>query len=338
MQKFNVSEQLMDFRTKVELPLGQVSIGHADPMMLWGSCFAENIGKRLTDNKFSCDVNPFGVLYNPLSIAEAIRELMTGKLYTPDNLMKYDENWLSLMHHSSFSSRSLEECLTRINHRMQNGGIHLRTSDWLLFTWGTARVYQWKEDGRIVGNCHKLPERYFTRRLLSVEEIVSGYLKLLEELHERNPRIKVLFTVSPIRHAKDGMHGNQLNKSVLLLAIDELCNRLSYCYYFPSYEILMDELRDYRFYADDMLHPSPVAVNYIWECFCETYFTSDTRKVMQEWEKIRKGLEHRPFDAQSDAYLRFLSQILLKIEALKEKFPYLDVQNEIELCQALLKK
>ena len=328
----------MDFRTKVELPLGQVSIGHADRMMLWGSCFAENIGKRLTDNKFSCDVNPFGVLYNPLSIAEALYELQEGKPYTAGQLMEHQGTWFSLMHHSAFSSRSQEECLARINRRFQEGSARLRTSDWLLFTWGTARVYQWKEDGRVVGNCHKLPDRCFTRRLLSVEEIVSTYQKLLEVLHGQNPRLKVLFTVSPIRHAKDGMHGNQLNKAVLLLAIEELCTRLPYCHYFPSYEILMDELRDYRFYADDMLHPSQLAVDYMWECFCEVCFDAVTRKIMQDWEKIRKGLEHRPFDVQSDAYQCFLSQILLKIEALKEKFPYLDVQNEIELCQARLKK
>lgn len=328
----------MDFRTKVELPLGQVSIGHADPMMLWGSCFAENIGKRLTDNKLSCDVNPFGVLYNPFSIAEALRELLEGKPYTADRLLEHQGVWFSLMHHSVFSSRSQEECLARINGRFNAGRVHLQQADWLLFTWGTSRVYQWKEDGRIVGNCHKLPDHCFVRRLLSVEEIVSTYLELLEDLHHRNPRLNVLFTVSPIRHAKDGMHGNQLNKAVLLLAVEELCIRLPYCHYFPSYEILMDELRDYRFYADDMLHPSPVAVDYIWECFCETCFSPATRQIMQEWEKIRKGLEHRPFDAQSDAYQRFLSQILLKIDALKEKLPYLDVQNEIELCQALLKK
>lgn len=328
----------MDFRTKVELPIKQVFISHADQLMLWGSCFAENIGKRLTDNKFSCDVNPFGVLYNPLSISEALCELLAGRLYTAEDLMEHQGTWFSLMHHSAFSSRSQEECLARINHRLQEGSARLQTSDWLLFTWGTARVYQWKEDGRVVGNCHKLSDRCFTRRLLSVEEIVSTYLELLENLHTRNPRLKVLFTVSPIRHAKDGMHGNQLNKAVLLLAADELCNHLSYCHYFPSYEILMDELRDYRFYADDMLHPSVVAVDYIWQCFGETYFSPDTRRIMQEWEKIRKGLEHRPFDSKSDAYQCFLSQILLKIEALKEKFPYLDVQNEIKLCQVLLKK
>lgn len=183
-----------------------------------------------------------------------------------------------------------------------------------------------------------MPDRLFSRRLLEVDEITRLYTPLLDRIRQVNPGVRFLFTVSPIRHAKDGMHGNQLSKATLLLAADYLCSRYSDCHYFPSYEIMMDELRDYRFYADDMLHPSPLAVKYIWECFCSSYFTKETETVMKAWEDIRKGIAHRPFDAESEAYHRFLSQILLKIEQLKEKFPYLDVQNEIEICQARLKK
>ena len=297
----------MEFRTKVELPVGQGEIRHSDPILLWGSCFAENIGKLLTDNKFHCDVNPFGI-------------------------------WYSLMHHSSFSSADQSECLEKINFRMAKGREMLGKAKWMIFTWGTARVYEWKENGEVVGNCHKLPDRLFTRRLLEVEEIVSAFASLLERIRQVNPEVQFLFTVSPIRHAKDGMHGNQLNKAVLLLAIERLCQLFSSCHYFPSYEIMLDELRDYRFYADDMLHPTTLAVSYIWECFYESFFTADTLRVMKEWQDIRKGLEHRPFDAKSTAYYTFLSQIMLKIEKLKEKFPYLDVQNEIALCQTRLKK
>ena len=145
-----------------------------------------------------------------------------------------------------------------------------------------------------------------------------------------------MLSVSPIRHLKDGLHGNQISKSVLLLAIDRLCRELDFCHYFPSYEIVMDELRDYRFYAEDMLHPSPLAVKYIWECFCSTYMSKDTQRVMKEWVDIQKGLAHRPFNPDSDAYRRFLSQIVLKIEELKEKFPYFEVQKELEQCRTLL--
>lgn len=328
----------MEFRMKVELPVGQGEIRHSDSISLWGSCFAENIGKLLSDNKFDCDVNPFGVLYNPLSIAKSMSILLDGKTYHEEDL-RFDKGiWYSLMHHSSFSSTNQSECLEKINLRIVKGREMLGKARWIIFTWGTARVYEWKETGEIVGNCHKLPDRLFTRRLLGVEEVVSVFGSLLKKIHLINPDAQFLFTVSPIRHAKDGMHGNQLNKAVLLLAIEKLCREIPSCHYFPSYEIMLDELRDYRFYADDMLHPTPLAVNYIWECFCSSFFTADTLRIMKDWQEIRKALEHRPFDAKSEAYYTFLSQIMLKIERLKEKFPYLDVQNEIALCQTRLKK
>lgn len=328
----------MELRTKVEVSPNSSAICHSDKLMLLGSCFAENIGKLLLDNKFQCDVNPFGILYNPLSIAEAVRELAVQKRYTPDDLHHAEGYWFSLMHHSSFNSSDADKCLQAINERIEKGADQLSQTGWLLFTWGTAWVYTWKEDGQIVGNCHKLPERMFTRRMLEVDEIVHEYSLLLNRLHERNPKLNVLFTVSPVRHAKDGMHGNQLSKAVLLLAIDKLCATLPFCHYFPSYEIMMDELRDYRFYADDMLHPSQLAVNYIWERFSETFFTDDTRSFIRQWEEVKKGLAHRPFNPESENYRMFLSQILLKLERLKEKFPYLEVQNEEQLCQARLKK
>lgn len=329
----------MEFRTKVDLPAGVPLIDHSDVLMMWGSCFAENMGKRFTDYKFRCDVNPFGVLYNPYSIAEAARQVAEGYIYNKVDLREKGGVWYSLMHHSSFSSRSADACLEKINARLRLAEEYLRKARWMMCTWGTAWIYEWKETGWIVGNCHKLPEGCFTRRLLEVDEIVTVYASLMEKLHQINPELRFLFTVSPIRHVKDGMHGNQVSKSTLLLAADKLTK--SYprsCFYFPSYEIVMDELRDYRFYADDMLHPSQLAINYIWECFCECFFTTETLHIMKEWQEIKKGLDHRPFNAKSEAYYTFLSQIMLKIERLKEKLPYLDVQNEITLCQTRLKK
>lgn len=327
----------MEFRTKVEMPLLRPLIHHSDKLMLWGSCFAENVGKMLSDSKFLCDVNPFGILYNPLSIAEALRQVSVRKHYTSADLRCDRGTWFSLMHHSSFDSPDPDRCLQLVNGRIDRAYERLAEADWLLLTWGTARVYTWKEDGRIVGNCHKLPERMFDRRLLEPDEIADEYAELLEGLHAKRPDMHVLFTVSPIRHAKDGMHGNQLGKAVLLLAADKLCRQFPFCHYFPSYEIMMDELRDYRFYADDMLHPSRMAVDYIWERFSDTCFAEDARSFIRQWESVRKGLEHRPFNPESENYRAFLRQILLKIEDLKEKFPYLDTQNEEQLCQAQLK-
>lgn len=303
----------MNFRTQVELPKRETEIRHSDRIMLFGSCFAENIGNLLLANKFRCDVNPFGILYNPLSIVEALWQILSHQTYTAAS------------------------CLSSINTRLEQASAGLPQLDWLVITWGTAFAYWLKERTMVVGNCHKQPDSLFTRQLLTVEEIVTEWECVLVELRKVNPFLKILFTVSPIRHSKDGMHGNQISKSTLLLAVDELCRRWSDCYYFPSYEIMMDELRDYRFYADDMLHPSPVAVSYLWECFTECYFSKETDRIMKEWEDIRKALAHKPFNAQSETYRKFLTQIVLKIERLKEKFPYFDLQKELEQCQARLK-
>ena len=329
---------MADFRLKVEMPHYHIKINLSDYFQLWGSCFADNIGKKLIENKFRCDMNPCGTLYNPMSIATAIKQLIAGKEYTSADLSYGNDLWFSYMHHSSFSSSDCETCLMQINSRISESRNSLLKANWMIFTWGSAWVYRLNSNQQVVGNCHKMPDRTFTRSRLKVEEIVTTYKELIHSIRSLNPNINFLFTVSPIRHAKDGMHGNQLSKSTLLLAIDQICNECSACQYFPSYEIMMDELRDYRFYADDMLHPTPLAINYIWECFAEACLTAETKSYLQEWEKIKKGLAHRPFNVESDAHQRFLREILLKIERLQEKMPYLDVENEIKICQAQLKK
>ena len=291
----------------------------------------------LLTNKFRCDVNPFGILYNPLSIVEALWQILSHQTYTEEDLFYAGGSWHSWMHHSAFSAPAAASCLSSINTRLSQASAGFPRLDWLVITWGTAFAYWLKERTMVVGNCHKQPDSLFTRQLLTVEEIVTEWECVLVELRKINPSLKILFTVSPIRHIKDGMHGNQISKSTLLLAADELCRRWSDCYYFPSYEIMMDELRDYRFYADDMLHPSPVAISYLWECFTDCYFSKETDRIMKEWEDIRKALAHKPFNAQSETYRKFLTQIVLKIERLKEKFPYFDLQKELEQCQAQLK-
>ncbi len=326
----------MEFRTKVELPKGEAEIRHQDKIMLFGSCFAENIGRRLTENKFQCDVNPFGILYNPYSIIGALAEIMAGKVYTKEDLFEADGMWHSWMHHSAFSAPTAEECLANINARLKKAHEWLKQADWLLITWGTAYYYKLKETGEVVANCHKQPDRLFNRYAASVDDLDNDFGFVLDQLGEFNPNLKVIFTISPIRHAKDGMHDNQLSKATLLLALDEMLD-VSW-HYFPAYEIVLDELRDYRFYADDMLHPSALAVDYLWECFTECYFPAETKRIIKEWNEIKRGLEHRPFDASSEAYRNFLTQIVLKIERMKEKLPYLDVQNELELCHTRLNR
>ncbi len=329
----------MDFRTRVELPSDIPSVSYADKMMMLGSCFAENMGALFSEKKFCVDINPFGILYNPSSISEALWKLLNGEPYCQDDLFFYQESWHSFMHHGSFSAHTAEEALEKMNKRFGEAQDVLPYLDWLMLTLGTSYVYVSKESGKVVSNCHKLPESHFERRRLSVEEIVEAYTPLIQALRTLNPKLKMLLTVSPIRHLRDGLHANQLSKSVLLLAIERLQQAFPECvFYFPSYEILIDELRDYRFYADDMSHPSSLSISYLWECFSQTFFSEATMQTMAEVEAIRRDLSHKPFRPESEAYKNFLGQIVLKIKRLKEKYPYLDFQNELELCRIRLKK
>ena len=258
----------MELYTRILLPKARFSFSYEDRVVMMGSCFAENIGRKLEENKFSVDINPFGTLYNPASVAEGLRMLLRPERFTSGDLFRHEGVYHSFTHHSRFSAPSEEECLDHINSRLSQSSDFLRKATRLVITLGTAFVYRLKSDGRIVSNCHKLPEKMFDRQRLSTQEIVEDWKPLLLALWEQNPALKILFTVSPIRHWKDGAHENQLSKATLLLATDALQKdypgRIAY---FPAYEILMDELRDYRFYADDMLHPSPLAIDYIFATF-----------------------------------------------------------------------
>lgn len=328
----------MNLNTPVEIPSGFIPIHHAQRLLIMGSCFAENIGTLLAENKFQVDINPFGILYNPLSISMALREIIRKRLYEESDLFSYREYWHSPMHHGSFSAATPEEVVRNIRVRLEQAHKELKQLDWLMLTFGTAYVYEQKKTGKVVANCHKLPEKDFVRRRLETDEITEDYIQLLDELISLNPKIKILFTVSPIRHVRDGMHANQLSKSVLLLAIDRLMQRYPQAtFYFPSYEIILDELRDYRFYADDMVHPSSLAVNYLWERFSETFFCPETQALIKECATIRKAIAHKPFHPESEEYKRFLGQIVLKIERLNGKYPYLDFEKETNMCRLALR-
>lgn len=325
--------------TPVERPTDCPSITYRHRLMLLGSCFTTNIGRKLEEAKFCCDVNPYGVLYNPLSISAALREMVEGKVYTPDDLYQHQGLWHSPLHHGDFSSASPEETVARINGRLKRAGEELDRLDFLLLTWGTAWVYEDRKTGRVVGNCHKLPEACFRRRRFSVAELVADQVSLLSGLMARNEHLKVVLTVSPIRHVRDGLHENQLSKATLLLAAEQMTEAFPRrVFYFPAYELLLDELRDYRFFADDLVHPSALAVEYVWERFVDWCLAPEVRPVMQECEEIRKALAHKPIYPNSEQYKRFLGQIVLKIERLNGKCPYLDFQNEREICHTLLNK
>lgn len=288
-----------------------------------GSCFADNIGDRLRIAGFDCLRNPFGTLYNPASIARAMTIALSwhGMEKIAKDVFESNGLWHSWMHHSRFSADSRQKLLDNIGVSLNSIEERLSELDVLIVTFGSAFVYRLKETGDIVANCHKQNENLFDRGRLQIQEIVNQWTELIARLKEINPKMRIIFTVSPIRHKRDGLHENQLSKSTLLMAIDEICaNDSSMCLYFPSYEIMMDELRDYRFYADDMVHPSSLAVEIIWERFVETYMSKQTKLISAECRKVMAALSHRPFNPDGAEYAKFRASVMEKIQKLKKDY------------------
>lgn len=327
----------MDFYTGIKIDKVSFNIHHTDHIMVLGSCFADNVGRRLLDGKFDCVVNPFGTLYNPLSILSAVEMMAQGKTFVSSDLFYSQGLWHSWTHHGAFSSPSAEDSLALMNTSMDRARRKLADLDVLILTYGTAWVYRLSDaSAHVVANCHKQSERMFIRQMEDVEALEKAMCRTVEAVRAVSPSTKVIFTVSPIRHVRDGMHANQLSKAALLLAVDKTIKRCPDTAYFPSYEIMIDELRDYRFYDDDMVHPSNKAVEYIWERFSDTYFNRDTKDLMREWGKIALGIAHRPLHGNTDDYRRFIETLRDKIVKIKNKHPYLDVEKELELCNTRL--
>jgi hypothetical protein len=295
-----------------------------------GSCFTENIGKKLQSLKFSVLVNPFGILYNPVSIAQSLFRLLKPELFQINDLIFFNEKWISLAHHGRFSSQNSDETIDLINTELLDGSKFIEDCTILFITFGTSWVYRNKKENKVVANCHKIPADEFDHYSLSVAEIVEMYTILLENIHSRNHNIKVVFTVSPVRHWKDGPVNNQYSKSVLIVAIHELLKKFEFILYFPSYEIFMDDLRDYRFYADDLFHPNQFGIDYVWQKFSECYIDQNSLNTAIKIDRINKALAHRPFYPSTVAYLKFLDGNLKIIDELKTDFPDLDFDEEIK--------
>jgi len=312
------------FATKVEIPESSVKITHQDGITALGSCFSENIGEKMKNVFFDIDVNPFGVLYNPASIRNSLHFLQTDKKFTEKDLFFDGALWHSFAHSSLFSDVSAEKCLEKINSQLEKSRLFFTKTRFLFITFGTSWVYEYTENDEIVSNCHKLPAQKFIRYSLSVEQIVNDYKELIQSLNAQNADLQIIFSVSPIRHWKDGAHENNLGKARLLLAVNSLQNEFKNVSYFPAYELLLDELRDYRYYASDMLHPSETAINYIWERFSEKYFSAETVKIKKELEQLNADLAHRPLHPQSATYQIFLENIEIKKKKLAEKYPFLN--------------
>lgn len=329
----------MDFRTTIHIADNMGIMHHSDRFMMLGSCFSDNIGGKLHQAMIDVNVNPFGTLYNPMSIASSVNRIINAVPERGIDLFQGSGVWNSYNFHSRYSLADKEATLTLMNEQIAKAHEHLKSCHTLVVTLGTAVVYRLKETNLVVANCHKVPQHNFTRRMASVDEITEVLSAMVEWLREFNPQLRILFTVSPIRHIADGLEVNSLSKATLRVAVANV-NRVyrDFTAYFPAYEIVMDDLRDYRFYADDMMHPSPLAIEYIWSHFVDIFFSTSAKNVFQAWQEIRKGIDHRPFNPDSEKYKQFLTQLALRIDRFKEKYPTFDVENELALCRTRLNK
>lgn len=316
------------FRTIINPQPSPNKIGYQTPVLFMGSCFTENIGNKMAELKFPVIVNPFGVMYNPVSVQKGLEILIEQKKFDKSDLGFYNEQWFSFYHDTEFSDIDQNKCLVKINHSIVQAAQLLRKANFLFVTFGTSWVFKNVQSGNIVSNCHKIPAKEFERKRLDAADIFVEWANLLNRLIELNKELKIIFTVSPVRHWKDGAIENQLSKSTLILAIHQLKTKFKNVEYFPAYEIMMDDLRDYRFYADDMIHPSKVAIDYIWDQFSQTYFEKDTNEIIKEIEKIIQAKNHRPINPDANSYKKFIENQIKSIEELEKNYPYLNFSED----------
>jgi hypothetical protein len=326
----------MIFRTIINVDPSPLKIGYSDKVMFVGSCFAVSMGEHMQMCKMPVMINPSGTVYNPISVLNTLENLISGKVITIDDLHCHEGTWLSFFHFTDFSSEDPGSLIKKVNDTTEAAREFLRRSRFLFITLGTARVYRWKKTGTIVSNCHKVPSAGFETELLKVNDIVDQWELLIDRLSEFNPELKIVFSVSPVRHWKDGAHGNQVSKSILFLAVEELLQHQSRPVYFPAYELLMDDLRDYRYYNDDLLHPSSSAVEYIREKFHGAYFDQETLDLRNEILKITKAFNHRFMTDSQVKRKIFAEKILKQISEIHTRNSLIDLTTEREYFLNLL--
>ena len=321
----------MEFRTTVKTGENRDWLHHSDKVVLLGSCFSDSIGAKMRGAFIRATVNPMGTLYNPMSIASAVDRLTHATPVAGMDLFMQGGVWNSYDFHSRYSLPDKQATLDRMNRRIVMGHDTLKDARLLTITLGTAIVYRLKSTGEIVANCHKVPQHEFERKMATVDEITRELDTMIVKLRELNPELRIIFTVSPIRHIADGLATNSLSKAMLHVSIHEaIAAHRDYCDYFPAYEIMMDDLRDYRFYASDMVHPSDVAVEYIWQAFQATYLDDRSALALARCERINKRLQHRPMSASREAVERFNTDTAGIVRNLIKEYPYLADNPELQ--------
>lgn len=321
----------MNWTTEIKIDVVELELSHSSKFSLFGSCFSDNIGAYLQQYKFQTLINPFGIAYNPLSIANSFNHIFNKKQFTEADIHLLNEQWFSFHHHTKLNSSHKEGHLAKLNQIIEEGHQFLQQTDLLAITFGTAYTYQLIETGEIVANCQKVPNQFFKKSRCTVKQIIEIYEVLFKQLLSMNKQLKIILTVSPVRHLKDGLQENQKSKATLLLATDYLANMFKEnVFYFPAYEIMIDELRDYRFYKKDLLHPNEVAVEYIWNKFVNTYFNATTANKMNELKRLMQQVNHKPFNPNSKQHQSASMKLIEKLQ-LFQKAHGIDLENEIDL-------
>ncbi|MCM5664225.1 GSCFA domain-containing protein [Galbibacter mesophilus] len=314
----------MKLQTEIQLKPQQNRIDYHSKVFLMGSCFVENMGEKLDYYKFQAEVNPFGIIFHPKAIEALLKRVVHQNEFTEEDIFLLNERWHCFEVHSCLSNPSKEDLLKTLNTILAETYTFLQQASHVAFTLGTAWGYQLKETQQWVANCHKVPQKNFDKSILEVAELEETLTQIVSLVKQLNPTAGLIFTVSPVRHIKDGMVENQRSKAHLLTSVHQIIDEKQNTFYFPSYELMMDELRDYRFYAEDMLHPNATAINYIWEKFSSVWFAPSTENIMKEIEKIQSGLAHRPFNPSSAEYKKFQENLQQKITYLSEKHPHIN--------------
>ncbi|MGX5820656.1 GSCFA domain-containing protein [Chitinophaga lutea] len=319
----------MKLRLTFPVPPLEPSMRYTDKILLMGSCFAADIGEKMQDHKLDVLLNPNGILFNPLSITRALQDYLDGTPVSQDQLFRHDGVWHSWQHHSSFSSPDPSEALEKINGARLSAGRRLEEADWLVITLGSAFVHVLKETNEIVANNHKVPAAAFYKRLLTAEEVITALDNAMHRLFFRNRKVRILFTVSPVRYTRDGVAENNLSKAILLQAVHHLVNKFDRLHYFPAYELVIDDLRDYRFYKEDLVHPNELAIQYVWEHFTAAALNEEGQALLKEVGEIVRASRHRPLHPGSEELQRFKDTYAEKALALQRAHPFLDMAKEM---------
>lgn len=310
----------MKFRTEVEIPNSEKKIEIEDEIFSIGSCFATEISGLLETGQIQSLNNPFGTIFNPYSINKAVQKLHDSEFYKEEDLITFNDEFISLDHHTNFDFPFIHQTLEKINSEIETGNLFLQNTNWIIITYGTSFIYEFLPKKKLVANCHKIPQKYFEKRLLTWEEIYTSITETILNLNDIcKENVQILFTVSPVRHTKDGMVENNLSKAKLISGIHEVIENFENCHYLPVYELLMDDLRDYRFYKDDLIHPNSQAVNYIFEKFGNAYFSDETKKFITENFKINQSLNHKTSDKNNPKYQEFLKKLNERISEQQKK-------------------